>query len=187
MAKKPQIVDLPIEMHADWVQALELQELPPRRRDDGSANPAYFQEALNQLNILNRASLMRGEPLKGYDSYLKGLMSEAEFAGFDPKTIGDARSDADKHRDAVDKILENPNEFFTLIDDDLRVMQEQMQLCLEKTQKIIDSREMDSITQAAQEARLERGKAMLNRIKALIRLRELARVPYSEKWYDAAA
>lgn len=187
MAKKQPIIDLPIDLQADWIQALELQPLPPRRRDDGSANPAYYQEALNQLNILNRASLMRGEPLKGYDSYLKGLMSEAEFAGFDPKTIGDARSDADKHRDAVDKILENPNEFFTLIDDDLRVMQEQMQSVLEKTQKIIDDREMDSISQAAQEARLARGKAMLNRINLAIRLRELARTPYNEKWHDAAA
>jgi hypothetical protein len=174
MARKPQ-TDLPDEMMPDWVQALNLPEVPPQKKG-GIANPEHYRVRLARINLIAEASICRGGAIPfNAESMTKMIEREAEQAGLDPKNIADARSEGDKISDAVTRLLEDGDRdaLFEELDEELDILEKQMAAVVERGENLIKDRAMMNIM----EDNIHRGKLWLNRIRRVKRLREMTRHP----------
>lgn len=184
---------LPLELRAEWVQVLNIPKVPPRTTAKGHIDPEHYRARRAMLNMVAEAAVLRGEPLNKIDSLQRSLDDEIRLSGLDPKTIADARSDADKTLAAAHAMLEAPETIFDRTDEEIDLLAKSIQGAVELTDKIADERARASIGphyDAAENARKlaeqkeerqRRGKAWLDRLQRVKRLRNLAKNPVPAK------
>ena len=116
------------------------------------------------------------------ESYMRGVELEAKFAGFDPRSLVDRRTDGDKIADTWREIKENPDEaLFQVFDANLQLIVKTGKKSVDMTQQAIDlwsgKDKVDPVELESMKAQVARGKAMISRCEEVLRLRELIRTP----------
>lgn len=97
--------------------------LPPRLID-GKPNPIYFREKYARLNDrCEKHYQEHGEYPKGMDTAVRSLQSEVQLSGIDPSTLHDTRSETDKARDLVERLIETPAEVFEATAEELAAIE----------------------------------------------------------------
>ena len=122
MAKKSQ--DLPDDMQADWVVALNLPDIPPSKIG-GKVNPEHYRIRLAHINLVAEAAVKRGGAIPfNVESLTKMIEREASMAGLDAASIADARSEGDKMVAAVNRLLDegDKDSIFEHTDEELDIM-----------------------------------------------------------------
>ena len=175
MAKKSQ--DLPDDMQADWVVALNLPDIPPSKIG-GKVNPEHYRIRLAHINLVAEAAVKRGGAIPfNVESLTKMIEREASMAGLDAASIADARSEGDKMVAAVNRLLDegDKDSIFEHTDEELDIMLGAIEEFVEGDVSAIHLIE-DRIAASARE-KIERGKKWLNRLRRVKRLREYAKHP----------
>lgn len=190
MAKKAS-TELPDDMQADWVQALNLPPVP-QAKVGGKVNPEHYRIRLAHVNLVAEAAVKRGLAIPfNIEAITKMIEREASMAGLDAISIQDARSEGDKIIAAVTRLLDEGDKdaIFEATDEEIDILIKRMAEVVEDPQRgaesIIWKRMMNTTDVAGlierdkkkkEEAR-QRGKKWLNRLRGVKRLREYARHP----------
>jgi len=178
MPRKKQSTDLPDDMQADWVLALNLPEIPPSKLS-GKINPEHYRVRLAHINLVAEAAVKRGGAIPfNVESLTKMIEREASMAGLDAASISDARSEGDKLTAAVQRLLDDGDKdtIFEMTDDDIEIIEKNMLKAIDGEPGALRLIE-DRMLHSGMEDRLQRGKKWLNRLKRIKRLREYARNP----------
>lgn len=201
MARKPRND----EDELDDVQVV-LPKLPPETIK-GVANPEYYRARLAEANDLSRQAIYENKKLPfNYESYVKGIMKEAELAGVTERDLQDRRSEADKIRDGIDKLCSpDANEHWTATDEELRAILNQTAKTFQWGKDVLDEWKVSKtigdtqialpndpdfsvgnwpLAHAPPEGREQLGKVMCIRIRMMLRMRKMARTPVPFKAAD---
>lgn len=179
MPRKKQSTDLPDDMQADWVVALNLPEIPPSKLG-GRINPEHYRVRLAHINLVAEAAVKRGGAIPfNVESLTKMIEREASMAGLDAASISDARSEGDKIIAAVNRLLDDGDKdtIFEQTDEDIDILIKRMEEVVEgnnASKRLIEDR---TIKSGMSEDQRQRGKKWLNRLHRVRRLREYARHP----------
>lgn len=175
---KGKAIDLPDDMQADWVLALNLPDIPPSKLQ-GKINPEHYRVRLAHINLVAEAAVKRGGAIPfNVESLTKMIEREASMAGLDATSISDARSEGDKILAAVNRLLDEGDKdtIFEQTDDDIDLLIKEMEAVVvgpKGAKNVIEDRQFAS----GQPERQTRGKKWLNRLRRVKRLREMARHP----------
>ena len=175
---KGKAIDLPDDMQADWVLALNLPDIPPSKIG-GKINPEHYRVRLAHINLVAEAAVKRGGAIPfNVESLTKMIEREASMAGLDATSISDARSEGDKILAAVNRLLDEGDKdtIFEQTDDDIDLLLKEMEAVVvgpKGAKNVIEDRQFAS----GQPERQTRGKKWLNRLRRVKRLREMARHP----------
>ena len=177
MAKKSQ--DLPDDMQADWVVALNLPDIPPSKIG-GKINPEHYRVRLAHINLVAEAAVKRGGAIPfNIESLTKMIEREASMAGLDAASIADARSEGDKLMAAVNRLLDEGDKdtIFEHTDEEIDIMLKTIEQIVDgddSALRLIEDRMLES---GMSKEQLARGKRWLNRLRLVKRLREYTKHP----------
>jgi len=161
------------------------------------AERIYYRDKLRALRDQAQTHFdAEGSYPKGYQADLNAIDTEMRLAGIDPKSVSIIETEAERLERAVIGMMDMPESVTEVMDDLLRVSEEQMdnadqfaedeieRLTLKFNVKPLTDDDADRIRKEIekQHGRIERGKAWRRRIQRLRRLRDRARkeVPRSE-------
>lgn len=176
---KGKAVDLPDDMQADWVLALELPDIPPAKVA-GKINPEHYRVRLSHINLVAEAAVKRGGSIPfNVESLTKMIEREASMAGLDAASISDARSEGDKIIAAVNRLLDEGDKdtIFEQTDDDIDLLIKEMERVVEGPDMCLHLIQDNQYTSEMIAEKKTRGKKWLNRLRRVRRLRDLARYP----------
>lgn len=176
---KGKAVDLPDDMQADWVLALELPDIPPSKLG-GKINPEHYRVRLSHINLVAEAAVKRGGSIPfNVESLTKMIEREASMAGLDATSISDARSEGDKIIAAVNRLLDEGDKdtIFEQTDDDIDLLIKEMERVVEGPDMCLHLIQDNQYTSEMIAEKKTRGKKWLNRLRRVRRLRDLARYP----------
>jgi len=176
---KGKAVDLPDDMQADWVLALELPDIPPSKIG-GKINPEHYRVRLAHINLVAEAAVKRGGSIPfNVESLTKMIEREASMAGLDATSISDARSEGDKIIAAVNRLLDEGDKdtIFEQTDDDIDLLIKEMERVVEGPDMCLHLIQDNQYTSEMIAEKKTRGKKWLNRLRRVRRLRDLARYP----------
>lgn len=176
---KGKAVDLPDDMQADWVLALELPDIPPAKVA-GKINPEHYRVRLSHINLVAEAAVKRGGSIPfNVESLTKMIEREASMAGLDAASISDARSEGDKIIAAVNRLLDEGDKdtIFEQTDDDIDLLIKEMERVVEGPDMCLHLIQDNQYTSEMIAEKKTRGKKWLNRLQRVRRLRDLARYP----------
>lgn len=176
---KGKAVDLPDDMQADWVLALELPDIPPSKIG-GKINPEHYRVRLAHINLVAEAAVKRGGSIPfNVESLTKMIEREASMAGLDATSISDARSEGDKIIAAVNRLLDEGDKdtIFEQTDDDIDLLIKEMERVVEGPDMCLHLIQDTQYTSEIIAEKKTRGKKWLNRLQRVRRLRDLARYP----------
>lgn len=176
---KGKAVDLPDDMQADWVLALELPDIPPSKIA-GKINPEHYRVRLAHINLVAEAAVKRGGSIPfNVESLTKMIEREASMAGLDATSISDARSEGDKIIAAVNRLLDEGDKdtIFEQTDDDIDLLIKEMERVVEGPDMCLHLIQDNQYTSEMIAEKKTRGKKWLNRLRRVRRLRDLARYP----------
>lgn len=175
MAKKSQ--DLPDDMQADWVLALNLPDVPPSKIG-GKINPDHYRIRLSHINLVAEAAVKRGGAIPfNVESLTKMIEREASMAGLDAISIADARSEGDKLTAAVNRLIDegDKDSIFENTDEELDIMLRAIEEFVAGDVSALHL--IEDRTAASAREKIERGKKWLNRLHRVKRLREYTKNP----------
>lgn len=179
MAKKRDDTFDPLTVDPD-----DPMKMPYRRLPDGSSNIEYFREAYAQVTRDAMRCLREDiKPATDPKSLADLILKEAKLCGHSESDVVDRRSREDIMRDGFNRLLESPEGVFEVSDEMLEHLEEEGKRCLDRCKAIIDEENDGADDPRVAEAkrrvreRQELGKAMLNRIRRVMRLRDAARNP----------
>lgn len=158
--------------------------MPYRRLPDGTPNVEYYREMYAQVTR-DAVRCLREDvkPATDPQSLAKLLLNEAKLCGISESDVVDRRSREDIMRDGFNRLLESPEGLFEVSDEMLTHLEEEGKRNLERCKDIIEDENANAddprVIEAKRKAREleDQGKAMLNRIRRVIRLRDGARNP----------
>lgn len=179
MPRKKISNDLPEEMQADWVQALNLPEAPPAKVGN-KINPEHYRVRLARVNLIAEAAIQRGLAIPfNTESLTKMIEREASMAGLDATSIADARSEGDKIIAAVNRLLDegDKDSIWEQTDDDIEIMERRIEQIIEGDPGALRLIEDRTYQSGMSEEKKNRGKKWLSRLQRVKRLREMARHP----------
>lgn len=162
-----------------------LPPLPPLMRN-GRPDFAYFQAlARRGMAIFDYCASNMISPAVQPAQYQKFIADAAEMHGFSAKRLHDFRSPEDKLLDFCDTMMGpgGAEELWKVADDTLELALDAMRKSVEHTASVIESSRMDPGAKSENDqliAKLDRGKAWVRRIEAVMRLRQWARHPIPE-------
>lgn len=162
--------------------------LPKRRLDDGSPNIEFHRERYYRTTRLVTEATLKGERSPIDIKQVNELyMAEAKLDGFSEREIVDRRTDAEIYRDEAARVLEAPDALFEVTDQTLDHLESEIERAVGKCQAVIEEANggmtpemvafMNKAGKVADEVILSRGKAWLNRLRRVRRLREMVRNP----------
>lgn len=158
------------------------KNMPPRYVN-GRPNPMHWKAKFAALSDLtHRVTTGTTEEMpRGLNlSQAQEIYAfEAKHYGLDPKHLMDARTDAEKMVDAVDKALAVPEAIFEFADRELDLLEQEFEKIVNLCEEEIKERRypdgLDELKFQREMERHKKGKAWLNRVRRVKRLREWMR------------
>lgn len=161
---------------------IELEEPPPARLPDGSANPDHYRVRIANQSLMQVEYQRRGRLLPNADSNLKAIVKEAELAGIDAKVLVDARSEAQVYEDTVRMLLAGNLSLLEATDQQLDALDKGNENAIRYAREVYDetleaSAGRKPLTRVEIDQLADMGKALGSLIQRIRTIRERARNP----------
>lgn len=152
----------------------------PPAKVKGKHNADHYRCRISNVTRHAEYTISCGEkPLFNVKDMVGVIYDEAEFAGFDRKTLADARSDADKVKDAVEALMTAPMGMFETVDETLNALEREVVAAVKLTEQSF--KDIAAQDQPEALARYQQGKDWINRIRRVRRLIAMAKCPELEQ------
>lgn len=161
------------------------QGLPFRRLPNGQSNLEYYREAYALVTRDAMRCLANDiKPATDPKSLADLILKEAKLCGHSENDVVDRRSKEDILKDGFATLLSTPEGFFEITDEMLDHLESEAQRCVEMCQSVINEKnsgeflskdEAPDLVKSVE--KFDLGKAMLSRIRRVIRLRDSAKNP----------